>query len=152
MSRIRLAAGGLCLALVLIVGATAALDGQAVFEKRVDTMKQLGKPFYLTLGRAAKGSQPIGPDTVAAAETVAALAKTLQPDLFAPGSDVGGSKIKPEIFAQPERVVALTDAVRAAVAPLVPAAQSGDQAALSAAFGAASQACAACHKTFRTED
>jgi len=152
MSRMRLAVGGLCLALALIAVTAAAADGQAVFEKRADAMKQLGKPFYLTIGRAAKGSQPLGPDTVAAAETVAALAKTLQPDLFAPGSDVGGSKIKPEIFQQPERVVALTDAVRTAVAQLVPAAQSGDRAALSAAFGVASQACAACHKAFRTED
>jgi cytochrome c556 len=152
MSRMGLAVGGLCLALALIAVTAAAADGQAVFEKRADTMKQLGKPFYLTIGRAARGSQPLGPDTVAAAETVAALAKTLQPDLFAPGSDVGGSKIKPEIFQQPERVVALTDAVRTAVAQLVPAAQSGDQAALRAAFGVASQACAACHKAFRTED
>jgi cytochrome c556 len=151
MSRMRAAAAGGCLALTLIAAAAAA-DGTAVFEKRTDTMKQLGKPFYLTLGRAAKGSQPIGPETVAAAETVTALAKALQPDLFAPGSDVGGSKIKPEIFTQPERVVALTDAVRAAVAELVPAAQSGDKAKLSAAFAAASQACAACHKAFRTED
>jgi cytochrome c556 len=152
MLRMRVAVGGLCLALALIAAAAAAADSNAVFEKRVDTMKQLGKPFYLTLGRAAKGSQPLGPDIVAAAETVAALAKTLQPDLFAPGSDVGGSKIKPEIFQQPERVVALTNAVRAAAARLVPAAQSGDPAALRAAFATASQACADCHKAFRTED
>jgi len=139
-------------ALALVVATAQALDGQAVYEKRADTMKQLGKPFYLTLGRAVKNSQPIGPDIVAAAETVAELAKTLQPDLFAPGSDVGGSKIKPEIFKQPERVAALIDAVHAAVAQLVPAARSGDKAALGAAFGAAAQACAACHKAFRTED
>jgi cytochrome c556 len=151
MSRMRVAAVGGCLALAVIAAAAAA-DGQAVFEKRADTMKQLGKPFYLTLGRAAKGSQPIGPDTVAAAETVTALAKQLQPDLFAPGSDVGGSKIKPEIFTQPERVAALIDDVHKAVAPLVAAAQSGDKAQLSAAFAAAAQACAACHKSFRTED
>jgi len=152
MLRRRGAVGGLCLALALSATTGAVADGKAVFEKRIDTMKQLGKPFYLTLGRAAKGSQPLGPDIVAAAETVAALAKTLQPDLFAPGSDVGGSKIKAEIFQQPERVVALTDAARAAAAQLVPAAQSGDQAALRAAFATASQACAACHKAFRTDD
>src|SRR5277367_5923465 len=105
MSRMRVAAAGGCLVLALIAAAAAA-DGQAVFEKRADTMKQLGKPFYLTLGHAAKGSQPLGPDVVAAAETVATLTATLQTDLFAAGSDVGGSKIKPEIFTQPERVAA----------------------------------------------
>jgi cytochrome c556 len=150
--RLKIIVLGACLAAALLGGAAAAADGKAVFEKRTDTMKQLGKPFYLTLGRAARGSQPLGPDTVAAAQTVAALAATLQPDLFAPGSDVGGSKIKPEIFTQPERVAALIAEVRQAVMPLVPAAQSGDQAALAAAFGTASQACAACHKAFRTEE
>jgi cytochrome c556 len=146
---------GASVGLAMLAGLAAggiALDGQAVFEKREDTMKQLGKPFYLTIGRAAKGSQPLGPDTVAAAETVASLTQALQPELFATGSNVGGSKIKPEIFQQPERVVALTAEVRAAVAKLVPAAQSGDKATLAAAFATASQACAACHKAFRIED
>jgi cytochrome c556 len=140
-------------ALALIVAATAqAADGQAVFEKRVDTMKQMGQPFYLSIGRAAKGTQPLGPDTVSAAETVTTLANTLGPALFAPGSNVGATKMKPEIFQEPERVAALTAQVRAAVAKLVPAAQSGDQAALAAAWRAANEACATCHKAFRLED
>jgi cytochrome c556 len=154
MSWIRRAVGAF-LSLALLAGlaaGAAALDGQAVYEKREDTMKQLGKPFYLTIGRAAKGSQPMGPDTIAAAETVMGLTQALQPELFAPGSNVGGSKIKPEIFKEPERVVALTAEVRAAVAKLVPAARSGNKATLATAFAAASQACAGCHKAFRIED
>jgi cytochrome c556 len=143
----------LLIALALIVAATAqAADGQAVFEKRADTMKQMGKPFYLSIGRVVKGTQPLGPDTVSAAETVAGLAKGLEPALFAPGSAVGATKMKPEIFTEPERVAALTAQVREAVAKLVPAAQSGDKAALAAAYGAANEACLACHKAFRLED
>lgn len=143
---------GLCVG-ALLAGPAAAADGKAVFDKRVALMKDMGKPFYLTLGRAARGSQPIGPDTVAAAETMTALVKDLNPDLFAAGSDVGGSKIKPEIFqAPPDKIAGLIDAVRSAVAQLGPAAQSGDKATLATAFGPASQACAACHKLYRAEE
>jgi len=151
MGRAGAVIGGWALAVALGAVALAA-DGQAVFEKREALMKQLGKPFYLTIGRAAKGSQPLGPDTVTAAETVATLVKDLQPDLFAAGSNVGGSKIKPEIFAAPEQVAQLSEAARRAAVALLPAVQSGDQAALNKAFATAAQACAACHKSYRIED
>ena len=74
-------------------------DGKAAFEHREDTMKHMGRPLYLGIGRVVKGTAAYGPDTIAAAETVASLASTLDRSLFPPGSDVDGSKIKPEIFA-----------------------------------------------------
>ena len=70
-------------------------DGKAAFEHREDTMKHMGRPLYLGIGRVVKGTAAYGPDTVTAAETVAALAATLDRSLFPPGSDVNGSKIKP---------------------------------------------------------
>ena len=144
---------GLVLALGLTVGAAAqAADGEAVFAQRLDTMKALGKPFYLGLGRVAKGSTPLGPDTVTAADTVASLAAKIEPGLFAPGSIVGASHMKPAIFDDPARVAALTEQVRAAVAKLPAAAKSGDQAVLAAAYAAANQACVACHKDFRIDE
>src|SRR5690348_1938373 len=52
-------------------------DGKAAFERREDKMKHMGRPFYLGIGRVVKGTAAYGPDTVTAAETVAALASTL---------------------------------------------------------------------------
>jgi cytochrome c556 len=52
-------------------------DGKAVFEHREETMKHMGRPLYLGIGRVVKGTAAYGPDTVTAAETVAALAATL---------------------------------------------------------------------------
>src|SRR4029077_19951136 len=74
-------------------------DGKAVFEHREDTMKHMGRLLYLGIGRVVKGTAAYGPDTVTAAETVAALAANLDRNLFQPGSNVAESKIKPEIFA-----------------------------------------------------
>jgi cytochrome c556 len=144
-----LAAGG---ALLAAAQAAPPEDGKAAFERREDKMKHMGRPFYLGVGRVVKGTAAYGPDTVAAAETVAALASTLDRTLFPPGSDVAESKIKPEIFAANDHVDQLIAAVQAATAKLVPAVKTGDKAAISAAYTAVNNACNACHTKFRKED
>jgi cytochrome c556 len=127
-------------------------DGKAAFERREDKMKHMGRPFYLGIGRVVKGTAAYGPDTVTAAETVAALASTLDRTLFPPGSDVAESKIKPEIFAANDHVDQLIAAVQTAAAQLVPAIKSGDKAAISAAYTAVNNACNACHTEFRKDE
>ncbi len=130
----------------------ASEDGKAAFERRADTMKHLGRPLYLGIGRVVKGTAPYGPDTVTAAETVASLASTLDRSLFPPGSDVAESRIKPEIFTAPARVDQLIAAVKSATAELVPAIKTGDKAAITAAYEAVADACNACHTRFRKEE
>jgi cytochrome c556 len=127
-------------------------DGKAAFERREDTMKHMGRPFYLVIGRVVKGTAAYGPDTVTAAQTVASLASTLDRTLFLPGSDVDGSKIKPEIFSAGEHVDQLIAAVQTATAKLVPAVKAGDKAAITAAYTAVANACNACHTEFRNEE
>ena len=140
-------------ALFSIAVHSASLDnGKAAFEHREDTMKHMGRPFYLGIGRVVKGTAAYGPDTVTAAETVASIASTLDRSLFPPGSDVDGSKIKPEIFAASDHVDQLIAAVQTATAQLVPAVKTGDKAAIAAAYTAAADACNACHTEFRKEE
>src|SRR6516162_8802032 len=91
-----------------VLGESSA-DGKAVFARREDTMKRMGRPLYLNIGRVVKGTTPYGPDTVTAAETVASLASSLDRTLFAPGSNVADSKIKPAIFAAGDQVGQLLD-------------------------------------------
>lgn len=139
--------------LITIVAHAASLeDGKATFERREDTMKHMGRPLYLGIGRVVKGTTAWGPETVAAAETVASLASTLDRTLFAPGSNVADSKIKPAIFAAGDQVDQLIAAVRTATAQLVPAVKTGDKAAIVAAYTAAADACNACHTKFREKE
>lgn len=140
------------IALLAVAGVASSEDGKAAFERREATMKRMGRPFYLGIGRVVKGATAYGPDTVAAAETVASVASTLNRTLFPPGSDVAESKIKPEIFAANDRVDQLIAAVQAATAQLVPAVKTGDKAAISAAYTTAYNACNACHTQFRQEE
>jgi cytochrome c556 len=135
----------------LLAAATQAAppeDGKAAFERREDTMKHMGRPFYLGIGRVVKGTTAYGPDTVTAAETVATLDKTL----FPPGSDVAESKIKPEIFAANDHVDQLIAAVKTATKQLVPAVKTGDKVTISAADTSVYNACNDCHKEFRREE
>jgi cytochrome c556 len=130
----------------------ASEDGKAAFERREGTMKHMGRPLYLGIGRVVKGSAAYGPETVAAAETLASLASTLDRSLFPPGSDVAESRIKPEIFTAPDRVDQLIAAVKSATVQLVPAVKTGDKAAITAAYDAVADACNACHTSFRKEE
>src|SRR5215472_15071990 len=115
------------------LSATAAMpgetgvDGKAVFARRQDTMKRMGRPLYLGIGRVVKGTAPYGSDTVTAAETVASLASTLDRTLFAPGSNVADSKIKPAIFAAGDQVDQLIAAVQTATSRLGAGSQVGRQ-------------------------
>ena len=127
-------------------------DGKAAFERREDTMKRMGRPLYLGIGRVVKGTAAYGPETVVAAETVAALASTLDRSLFPPGSDVAESRIKPEIFTAADRVDQLIAAVKSATVQLVPAVKTGDKAAITAAYDTVADACNACHAKFRKEE
>src|SRR6516165_3496486 len=83
-------------ALSAAVPAASPEDGEAVFARREDAMKHMGRPLYVGIGRVVKGKVPYGPDTVTAAQTVASLAGTLDRSLFPPGSNVAESKMKPE--------------------------------------------------------
>ena len=145
------AAIGSLSATAAVLGESSA-DGKAVFARREDTMKRMGRPLYLGIGRVVKGTTPYGPDTVTAAETVASLASTLDRTLFAPGSNVADSKIKPAIFAAGDQVDQLIAAVQTATSRLVPAVKSGDKATIAAAYTAAADACNACHTKFREEE
>jgi cytochrome c556 len=127
-------------------------EGKAAFERREDTMKSMGRPLYLGIGRVVKGTVAYGPETVVAAETVAAFASTLERSLFPPGSDVAESRIKPEIFTAADRVDQLIAAVKSATVQLVPAVKTGDKAAITAAYDTVADACNACHAKFRKEE
>jgi cytochrome c556 len=130
---------GISALLTIAVHGASPEDGKAAFERREDTMKHMGRPLYLGIGRVVKGTAAYGPDTVAAAETVASLASTLD-------------RIKPAIFSAGDQVDQLIATVQSATARLVPAVKTGDKAAITAAYTAAADACNACHTKFRKEE
>jgi cytochrome c556 len=137
--------------LLLLSAAAHADDGRAAFEHRRDTMKAMGRALYLGVGRVAKGRAEFGPDTVAAADTLAKLAATIG-TLFPPGSDVPDSNMKPAILAASDRVAQLAASVQSAMPDFVAEVRSGDRARIAVAAVAMNKTCDACHNDFRKEE
>lgn len=137
---------------LLLIGPPARAAGpdgaQAAFDHRTDTMKRMGHALYVTVGKVVRGKAELGPDTAKAAETIVTLSATI-PTLFPPGSNVGDSRVKPEIFAAGPRVEEVAAGVQRAAAALTAAAKAGDKAALAAAYKTQDEACEACHRDFR---
>jgi cytochrome c556 len=140
-----------CGTLLALIAAASAEDGKAAYEHRLDTMKQMGRALYVTIGRVAKGRTEFSPDTVTAAETIARLAPNIG-TLFPPGSDVPGSNMKPEILSAPDKVKQFAAGVQAAMPGFVADVKSGDKARIASAYAAMSKACDACHSEFRREE
>jgi len=92
---------------------------------------------------------------VAAANVVAATAGSGMGALFGPGTDkdIGDQKtrVKPELFQQPDRVKELMGNLSREANELVKVAATGDVAAIKAQFGKTGSACKACHDDFRKD-
>ena len=92
---------------------------------------------------------------VAAANVVAATAGSGMGALFGPGTDkdIGDQKtrVKPELFQQPDRVKELMGNLSREANELVKVAATGDVAATKAQFGKTGSACKACHDDFRKD-
>lgn len=92
---------------------------------------------------------------IAAANLVAATASSGMGALFSPGTekDIGDQKtrVKPELFQQPERVKELMGNLARESNELAKVAATGDVAAIKAQFGKTGGTCKACHDEFRKD-
>jgi cytochrome c556 len=149
----RVVTGAVGVASLLATGGYAAssVTNEGAFSQREDTMRKMGRAFYLGVGRVVKGRAELGPATVTAAEAVASLSGALD-TLFPPGSDVADSKIKPQIFLAKPHVDDLVAKVQAAASQLVRAVKNGDKTAIAASYNAVNDACESCHTEFRKSE
>ena len=70
-------------------------------------------------------------------------------DIFPPGSGVGATRAKPEIWQNWTKFETAIKAFQTASARLVEASESGDMDAVGAALGGVGNSCGGCHKPFR---
>jgi cytochrome c556 len=134
--------------LATAVQTLAGEDAASAFRQREDAMKRMGRALYSGIGRVVKGTAAYGPDTVAAAETIASLARTIA-TLFPAGSNVDDSRMLPQIVTAEDRVESLSATVERAAGQLVAVVKSGDKAAMAAAYATLKDDCEACHSQFR---
>lgn len=93
---------------------------------------------------------------LAASNAIAAIAGSGLSGLFAAGTEKGvgwhETKVKPEFFAEPEKVRKLTADFNREAAELAKVAAGADVAAIRTQFGKVGEACKACHGSYRIRD
>ena len=90
------------------------------------------------------------PDNLKVHAKALADTATVASTLFPPGSE--GGEALPIIWEEPDRFAAAMDDLVKKTAALSDAADSGDQAAMAAAFKAAGESCKGCHERYKEED
>lgn len=145
-----------CIAAATTLMALAA-PASAQFAKPEDAIKYRQSAFSVMgthfgrLGAMANGK--VAFDAKAAADNaaiVASMAK-LPWAAFGPGTDLGETKAKPEIWTEQAKYKAGADKLMAESAKLDAAAKTGNLDALKTAFTATAGTCKSCHDSFRNK-
>ena len=103
------------------------------------------------LGVMVKGDQPYNKELFARNAAVLEQMSKMLPESYVPGSDVGDSRAKPEIWKEPEKFKQAMDRLQAETAKLAEVAKGGNFDQIRTQFGAVAKSCSGCHDVFRTK-
>ena len=146
--------------LTLALGAIALLGLPALVQAQVkpEDVIKFRKGIYQVinwhirpLGIMVKGGQPYDMDLFAKNAAVLDQMVRILPDSYVPGSDVGDTRAKPEIWKEPEKFKQAMERLQAEAAKLSEVAKGGNFDQIRPQFGALSKACSNCHDVFRNK-
>lgn len=148
---------------LIAAAATAglAMSFQASSHMDKDEPMQSYRQSYFTLlamnfgpiGAMVKGEMPWDDAMLQTfANELAALGSMDVSRAFAPGTDKGTTRAKPEIWENTDDFKAKLSDMREAVTALQPVAASGDKKAIAQAVGAAGKSCKSCHDEYKAKD
>jgi cytochrome c556 len=143
----------------LAIGAALALPAVAHIEKS-EPMQSLRQSYFALIGMnfgpmgdMVKGKIEWNAEQFSKlAAEVAAVASYSVERGFMPGTDMGKTRAKPEIWDNMEDFTEKLEAFRTESAKLAEVAQSGDEDAIKEQFGATGQTCKSCHDEYKSKD
>jgi cytochrome c556 len=147
------------LAAALVIAATLLGVGESAMaqQKPEDAIKYRQSALFIMgqsfgpLAAMAKGDRPYDKELAIKNATIVEFMSKLPWDKFGPGTDMGNTKAKPEIWENMDDFKAKAEKMQAETAKLLQAAQTGDPAALKAQVGETGKACKACHDNYRNK-
>ncbi len=104
-----------------------------------------------SMAAMAKGKKPYDAELFARNAEIVAFMSKLPLEGFTPGSEVGDTKAKPEIWLEMDDFKAKLEKMQQEVKALEKVAKTGNFDAAKAQLGEAGQACKACHDKFRNK-
>jgi cytochrome c556 len=147
----------LSLAILAVAGVVTALPAAAQFAKPEDAVKYRKAAFTVMaahFGRVGAMVQGRAPFDAAAAQANLEIANSMAKlpfTAFGPGTDVGETRAKPNIWSDNAKFVAAANKMAEEMGKLNAAAKSGNLDQIKSAFGPVGGACKACHDDFRKE-
>lgn len=152
----RIGTMALAASLILFAGAAASASGGATKAAAPDLSgvvkgRQAGMKMSGAIMASIKAALDRGDDVktlVGPSRTLSGWAASI-PGLFPEGSNVAPTEAMPAVWSNPTGFAAQASAFQASLDKMATAAQAGDKAAFTAAFGEARGACSACHSNFK---
>jgi len=147
----------LSLAVLAVAGVVTALPAAAQFAKPEDAVKYRKAAFTVMaahFGRVGAMVNGRAPFDAAAAQANMEVANTMAKlpfTAFGPGTDVGETRAKPNIWSDNAKFTAAANKMVEEMGKLNAAAKTGNLDQIKAAFGPVGGACKACHDDFRKE-
>ena len=148
---IRTVTGGLVAGVVAlnVAGTATAAAPEHIIKYRVNLMKtQTG--HLVAIAAVVKGEVPYGAHVKAHADAIKVIGE-MKADVWPPGSAVGESRSKPEIWRDWDKFLAIYENYMTEVVKLTEVAASGDLGAIGTQLDGVGKSCVACHKPFRKE-
>ena len=150
---------------IILTAAALALAGSAFAQVKPEDAIKFRQAGYASMAwnmGKLKGMLVDNPasfnkeQSMAAANTIAAIANSGMGALYLPGTDKGKgfreTQVKPELFTDKEGVGKVAVAFNKEANELAKVAATGDAAALKAQFGKVGETCKSCHDKYRKED
>ena len=147
----------LSLAALAVAGIVTALPAAAQFAKPEDAVKYrkaaltVMAAHFGRIGAMVQGRVPFDAAAAQANAEIATMMSKLPFTAFGPGTDVGDTRAKPNVWSDNAKFVAAATKMQDEMAKLNAAAKTGNLDQIKAAFGPVGQACKACHDDFRKE-
>ena len=147
----------LSLAVLAVAGVVTALPAAAQFAKPEDAVKYRKAAFTVMaahFGRVGAMVNGRAPFDAAAAQANLEVANTMAKlpfTAFGPGTDVGDTRAKPNIWSDNAKFTAAANKMVEEMGKLNAAAKTGNLDQIKAAFGPVGGSCKACHDDFRKE-
>lgn len=145
------------LSVLTLLALTVALPASAQFAKAEDAIKYRKNALFVmqqNFGRVAgmaAGKIPFDAKVAADSAVAAEFVSKLPWAGFGPGTDMGDTKAKPEIWANKAKFDDYARNTEAEMAKLAVAAKSGNLDSIKLAVNATSGTCKSCHDDFRAK-
>lgn len=133
---------------VIMAGNTSAGEDSVNAAKYRQRLMETQEGHLLAIVALLKGEVSHADHVKTHAEAIKGLSEMIG-DVFPKGSDVAGSRARPEIWQNWDKFRAAYDNYKAEVAKLAEVAAGGDLGAVGAQLGKLGEACSGCHKPFR---